>query len=149
MLFRSPNVFAHAIKHLNANDFLLVTALADTDMGIVDEQGILEVFHADPAELCYAKIVVEGILEPFIPPSVLVKNILDPFEKHFDVNWTVKDDKTGFCLQPGRREAAEYDKRNASPRRFRRQFGGLSQIDVILMQAQLPCIDARADKTAS
>ena len=27
--------FAHAIKHLNANDFLLVTALADTDMGIV------------------------------------------------------------------------------------------------------------------
>ena len=28
--------FAHAIKHLNANDFLLVTALADTDMGIVE-----------------------------------------------------------------------------------------------------------------
>mgnify|MGYP000647538570 CR=1 FL=1 len=25
--------FAHAIKHLNANDFLLVTALADTEMG--------------------------------------------------------------------------------------------------------------------
>ena len=29
--------FAHAIKHLNANDFLLVTALADTDMGIVED----------------------------------------------------------------------------------------------------------------
>ena len=29
--------FAHAIKHLNTDDFLLVTALADSDMGIVEE----------------------------------------------------------------------------------------------------------------
>ncbi len=29
--------FAHAIKHLNTNDFLLVTALADCDKGIVED----------------------------------------------------------------------------------------------------------------
>lgn len=29
--------FAHAIKHLNADDFLLVTAVAETDLGIVEE----------------------------------------------------------------------------------------------------------------
>ncbi len=29
--------FAHAIKHLNASDFLLITALADTDMGVVED----------------------------------------------------------------------------------------------------------------
>ena len=29
--------FAHAIKHLNPNGFLLVTALAASDMGIVEE----------------------------------------------------------------------------------------------------------------
>ncbi len=29
--------FAHAIKHLNADSFLLVTALADAEMGVVDE----------------------------------------------------------------------------------------------------------------
>lgn len=29
--------FAHAVKHLNADDFLLVTAVAETDLGIVED----------------------------------------------------------------------------------------------------------------
>ena len=47
---------------------------------VVDEQGILEVFNTDTAELGNPQVMVEGILEPLIPSVVFLKNILDPFK---------------------------------------------------------------------
>ena len=55
--------FAHAIKHLNANDFLLVTALADTDMGIVEDirkEGIsVKALHSTHS-VCFENIYGEN-----------------------------------------------------------------------------------------
>ena len=61
--------FAHAIKHLNASDFLLITALADTDMGVVEDirkEGIsvkaLHSTHSEGLKDINARIIHLGSL---------------------------------------------------------------------------------------
>lgn len=55
--------FAHAIKHLNADDFLLVTALADTDMNVIEEikkEGIEVKILPSTHSVCFENIYGEN-----------------------------------------------------------------------------------------
>lgn len=55
--------FAHAIKHLNADDFLLVTALADSDMEIVEnirKEGINVKVLPSTHSVCFENIYGEN-----------------------------------------------------------------------------------------
>lgn len=73
--------FAHAIKHLNANDFLLVTALADTDMGIVEDirkEGIsVKALHSTHS-VCFENIYGENQNER--TQRVTAKQTLSPWK---------------------------------------------------------------------
>ena len=55
--------FAHAIKHLNADDFLLVTALADADMNVIEEikkEGIEVKILPSTHSVCFENIYGEN-----------------------------------------------------------------------------------------